>query len=179
MSRLFFRFFVLVMLSITVATCVIYFAIRALFGDPLEDIARRQASAQIFLLEQYVDQAPADEWLARLNKVREVSKVKLELIPLEEARAAVPPERRALLDGGGVVIDAANRSFYRRVDLTGNSYIGSEAEVILARDLPIDVGLAVQMEGLRFVIVALALLSIRFRRDTEPAMGRVLALLAL
>ena len=74
MNRLFFRFFVLVMLSITVAAFVIYFAISRLFGDPLEDIARRQAAAEIFLLEQYVDQAPADEWLVRLNKVREVSR---------------------------------------------------------------------------------------------------------
>ena len=71
MNRLFFRFFVLVMLSITAATFVIYFVFARLFGDPLDDIARRQASAQIFLLEQYVDRAPADEWLGRLNKVRE------------------------------------------------------------------------------------------------------------
>ena len=61
MNRIFFRFFVLVMLSITVATFLIYFTISRLFGDPLEDIARRQAAAQIFLLEQYVDKAPADE----------------------------------------------------------------------------------------------------------------------
>jgi two-component system OmpR family sensor kinase len=45
-NRLFFRFFVLVMLSITVATFVIYFALSRLFGDPLEDIARRQAPAR-------------------------------------------------------------------------------------------------------------------------------------
>ena len=64
MNRIFFRFFMLVMLSITAATFVIYFAISRLFGDPLEDIARRQASAQIFLIEQYVDQAGFDggEW---------------------------------------------------------------------------------------------------------------------
>ena len=86
MNRIFFRFFVLVMLSITAATFVIYFAMSRLFGDPLEDIARRQAAAQIFLLEQYVDNAPADEWLERLNKVREVSGVKLDLIPLPQAR---------------------------------------------------------------------------------------------
>jgi hypothetical protein len=74
-NRIFFGFVVLVMLSITAETLVIYFAINRRFGDPLEDIARRQALAQIFLLEQYVDKAPADEWLGRLNKVREVSEV--------------------------------------------------------------------------------------------------------
>lgn len=158
MNRLFFRFFVLVMLSITVATFVIYFAISRLFGDPLEDIARRQAAAEIFLLEQYVDKAPADEWLVRLNKVREVSRADLALIPLADARAALPGRRQPALERGEVVLDAANKAFFRRVDLAGDRYVGSGAEVIHAQGLPIDVGLALEMEALRYVIVALALL---------------------
>ncbi|MDB5936801.1 MAG: two-component sensor histidine kinase [Massilia sp.] len=158
MNRLFFRFFVLVMLSITVATFVIYFALSRLFGDPLEDIARRQASAQIFLLEQYVDQAPADEWLTRLNKVREVSRVNIELMPLAGARAALPAARHSALERGDVVLDPANKAFFRRVDLKGDRYVGSAEDVIHARDLPIDIGLALKMEALRYVIVALALL---------------------
>ena len=43
-NRIFFRFFMLVMLSITAATFVVYFVMSRLFGDPLEDIARRQAA---------------------------------------------------------------------------------------------------------------------------------------
>lgn len=158
MNRIFFRFFVLVMLSISAATFVIYFAMSRLFGDPLEDIARRQAAAQIFLLEQYVDQAPADEWLVRLNKVREVSGVKLALVPLAQARAALGERRAHLLERGDVVVDVASKSFYRRVDLRGDRYIGSEAEAIHAQGLPIDIGLALEMEAVRYVIVALALL---------------------
>jgi len=158
MNRIFFRFFVLVMLSITVATFIIYFTISRLFGDPLDDIARRQAAAQIFLLEQYVDKAPADEWLVRLNKVREVSEVNLELIPLVQARAALPAGLHAALERGEVVLDVPDKAFYRRVDLKGRSYIGSDEEVIYARDLPIDIGLALKMEAVRYVIVALALL---------------------
>jgi signal transduction histidine kinase len=158
MNRLFFRFFILVMLSITVATFVIYFAISRLFGDPLEDIARRQAAAQIFLLEQYVDQAPADEWLVRLNKVREVSRVDLDLMPLAAARAALPTARHGALERGEVVLDAPNKAFFRRVDLKGDKYIGSGEEVIHARNLPIDIGFALETEALRYVIVALALL---------------------
>jgi two-component system OmpR family sensor kinase len=158
MNRLFFRFFVLVMLSITVATFVIYFAMSRLFGDPLDEIARRQAAAEIFLLEQYVDKAPADEWLVRLNKVREVSRANLELVPLAHARAAVPARWRPALERGEVVVDAANKAFFRRVDLKGDRYIGSADEVIHAQDLPIDIGLALEMEALRYVIVALFLL---------------------
>jgi len=157
-NRIFFRFFVLVMLSITVATFVIYFAMSRLFGDPLDDIARRQAAAQIFLLEQYVDKAPADEWLTRLNKVREVSDVRLDLIPIAQARAVLKGPLREALDRGDVVLDAPNKAFYRRVDLGGNFYIGSSEDVIHALDLPIDIGLALKMEALRYVIVALALL---------------------
>ena len=158
MNRIFFRFFVLVMLSITVATFAIYFAMSRLFGDPLDEIARRQAAGQIFLLEQYVDKAPADEWLVRLNKVREVSEVHLELIPLAAAHAALPSSLHAALERGEVVLDVPHKAFFRRVDLQGNHYVGSADDVIWARDLPIDIGLALKMEAVRYVIVALALL---------------------
>ena len=158
MNRIFFRFFMLVMLSITAATFVIYFAMSRLFGDPLEDIARRQAAAQIFLLEQYVDAAPADEWLARLNRVREVSDTRFDLISLPRARTYLAAASLGALERGEVVLDVDGKSFYRRVDLKGERYIGSEAEVIHAQDLPIDVSLALQMEAVRYVIVAFALL---------------------
>ncbi|MES2018408.1 MAG: ATP-binding protein [Pseudomonadota bacterium] len=158
MNRLFFRFFVLVMLSITVATFVIYFAISRLFGDPLDDIARRQAAAQIFLIEQYVDKAPADQWLMRLNKVREVSGINVELIPLASAHKALPAAQQDALKRGEVVLDVPHKAFFRRVDLAGNYYVGSADDVIWARDLPIDIGLALKIEALRYVIVALALL---------------------
>jgi two-component system OmpR family sensor kinase len=157
-NRLFFRFFVLVMLSITAATFVIYFVFARLFGDPLDDIARRQASAQIFLLEQYVDQAPADEWLGRLNKVREVSDARFDLIPLQQARAVLPVSARAALERGELVLDPAHKAFFRRVDLGGERYIGSNEEVLRAHHLPIDLGRALAMEVLRYVIVACALL---------------------
>jgi signal transduction histidine kinase len=158
-NRLFFRFFILVMLSITAATFVIYFLFARLFGDPPEDIARRQASAQIFLLEQYVDQAPADEWLGRLNKVREVSDAHFDLVPLAQARAALPPGSRPAFERGEVVLDPAHKAFFRRVDLAGQRYIGSNEEAIHASRLPIDLGRALAMEVLRYVVVALALLA--------------------
>ncbi|AWL04028.1 ATP-binding protein [Massilia oculi] len=158
MNRIFFRFFVLVMLSITAATFVIYFAFARLFGDPLDDIARRQAAAQIFLLEQYVDQAPEDEWLGRLNNVREVSDVRYDLMPLAQALDAVGAGQRAELERGNIVIDVPGKSLYRRVDLDGERYIGSQDDVLHAHDLPIDIGQALKMELLRYVIVAIALL---------------------
>jgi two-component system OmpR family sensor kinase len=158
MNRLFFRFFVLVMLAITAATFAIYFAISRLYGDPLEDIARRQAAAEVFLLEHYVDQAPADEWLVRLNKVREVSTVRYELLPLEQSLAALPAADAAVLRRGGMVFQVGDRAFLRRVDLAGERYIGSEAEVLRAEGLPINIAQALQQEALRYAIVALALL---------------------
>jgi two-component system OmpR family sensor kinase len=148
----------LVMLSITAATFVVYFVFARLFGDPLEDIARRQASAQIFLIEQYVDQAPADEWLGRLNKVREVSTTHFDLIPLEQARTVLPRGARAAFERGELVLDPARKTFFRRVDLRGERYIGSNEEAIRASSLPIDLGQALLMEVVRYVVVALALL---------------------
>lgn len=158
MNRIFFRFFVLVMLSITAATFVIYFAIDRLFGDPVEDIARRQAAAQIFLLEQYVDKAGPDEWLARLNKVREVSEVRYDLVDIDEAGKELSRNQLAALERGDVVLLPARKTLYRRVDLKGERYIGSEREVIRAQNLPVDLDQALKVELVRFVIVALALL---------------------
>lgn len=158
MNRLFFRFFILVMLSISVAAFIVYFTINRLFGDPLESIARRQAAAQIFLLEQYVDQAPADEWLDRLNKVREVSESRIDLVPIAIARKSLPEQEREAFERGEVVIDIPHKAMFRRVDLTGDKYIGSNEEAIHAQDLPIDIGVALKVEAVRYLIVALALL---------------------
>jgi len=158
MNRLFWRFALLVMLAITLATCAIYFTFSRLFGDPLEEIARRQAAGQIFLLEQYIDQAPSDEWLPRLNKVREVSVATLELQPLPAALAALPSSKREQLLQGAVVIDVGGKAFYRRVDTTGARYIGSDDDVIHAQRLPIDIGQALGMEAIRFGVIALFLL---------------------
>jgi two-component system OmpR family sensor kinase len=176
--RVFLRFFVPVMLSVAVASAIVYFAITRIDGDPVEDLARRQAAAQIFLLEQYVDKAPADEWLTRLNMVREVAGSHYDLIPLASARAALPASSHAALNRGDVVLDLAGKSFLRRVDLDGARYVGSEQEVVRARELPIDVAVAMKVEALRFLIVALVLLvpiGVWSRRHWQglQALGRV------
>jgi two-component system OmpR family sensor kinase len=176
--RVFLRFFLPVLLSVAVASAIVYVAIAHVFGDPVEDLARRQAAGQIFLLEQYVDKAPADEWLDRLNKVREVSGSHYDLLPLARARTLLPASSQAALTRGDVVLDLAGKAFLRRVDLDGARYVGSETEVVRARDLPIDLGVALEMEALRFLIVALVLLvpiGLWSRRHWQglQALGRV------
>jgi len=158
MNRIFFRIVPLILLAIAVAAFTIYFALRYVFGDPLEDIARKQASGAIFLLEHYVDQAPADEWLVRLNKVREVSGLTLELVPLDTAKSSAGQATQAALERGELVLDIGTKSFYRRVDLAGERYVGSNDEVLHVSGLPIDVGLELKMELLRYAIVALCVL---------------------
>lgn len=158
MNRLFRRFVVLVVLAMLLASGAIYLTFRLLSGDPLEQIARSQAAGQIFLLEQYIDQAPADEWLARLNKVREVSKVTLELLPLHNALAALSAGQRDALLRGEVVMDVAGKAYFRRVDTKGARYIGSDDDVIHAQHLPINISEALRMEAIRFAVIALFLL---------------------
>jgi two-component system OmpR family sensor kinase len=158
MNRIFGRFVVLVVLAMLLASAAIYFTFRLLFGDPLEQIARRQAAGQIFLLEQYIDQAPADEWLPRLNKVREMSDVTLELQPLQATLATLPANQRNALLRGEVVMDVAGKAYYRRVDTKGARYIGSEEDVLHTQHLPIDIGEALSMEAIRFGVIALFLL---------------------
>ncbi|PRC93818.1 ATP-binding protein [Solimicrobium silvestre] len=156
MNRLLPRFILLVLLSVTVASVAVYFAISYWFGDPLEEIARKQSAAQIFLLEQFVDKAPTDEWLVRLNKVREVSNIKLELVPLNSVVLSAVKTKQLLK--GEVVLDVPGKAFYRRVDQDGERYIGSAEDVIHVQGLPINVGLTLQMEAFRYAIVALFLL---------------------
>jgi two-component system OmpR family sensor kinase len=157
-NRIFLRFLGPVLLSIALATLLVYAAVSLMFGNPIQQNAMRQAAPQIFLLEQYIDRAGTDEWLIRLNKVREVSQVKFDLIPLSQALKLVPSSEKRLLIDGDVVIDASQRAFFRRVDLDGNKYIGSDDDVLYARDLPIDYWFNVKTEVLRYVIVALVLL---------------------
>ncbi|MYM38816.1 ATP-binding protein [Duganella qianjiadongensis] len=158
MNRLFWRFAALVLLAITLATGAIYITFSLLFGDPLEEMARRQAAGQIFLLEQYIDQAGADEWLPRLNKVREVSAASFELEPLAALLPRLSARQRQQLLDGDIIIDAGGKGFYRRVDRDGNRYIGSEAELIHASHLPINIAQALGMEAIRFALIALFLL---------------------
>lgn len=158
MNRLFLRFVILVTLSTSVAAFIVYFAIARLFGDPLASIARDQAAAQILLLEQYVDRGPAGGWLDRLDKVRGMSGVRFDLIPAAAARERLAAGQRAAFDRGEVVFDLVDRSLLRRVDLRGERYAGSDRQAIHARDLPIDIRVALRMEAVRYLIVALALL---------------------
>ena len=158
MNRIFLRFIGPVFLSIALAGALVYGAITLIFGEPIKENAARQAAPQIFLLEQYIDKAPGDEWLQRLNKVREVSQVKFDLIPLRSALNALDEDQRAKLMDGTVVIDVPGRAFYRRVDLTGYRYVDSENDVLYAQDLPIDRWQFLRIEMLRYVLVALVLL---------------------
>lgn len=176
--RVFLRFFLPLMLSVAVASAIVWFAITRVFGDPVDDMARRQAAAQIFLLEQYVDKAPVDEWLTRLNTVREVAGSHYDLIPLAQARTGLTAAGQAALMRGAVVLDLPAKSFLRRVDLDGARYVGSDEDVVRARDLPIDLAVALKMEALRFFIVALVLLvpiGLWSRRHWQglQALGRV------
>lgn len=158
MNRLFLRFFALVMLSISVATLAIYASITLFFGEPLEEVAQQQASGQILLLTEYVDKAGPEEWLTRLNKIREITHAQLELIPLQAAQTKVVASKQAQLMRGEVVIDVADKSFYRRVDLKGERYVASDEDVIHAQNLPIDVAPVLKTEALRYAIVAICLL---------------------
>ncbi len=158
MNRLFMRFLLPVLLSIALATVLVYATITWFFGNPIEKNAERQAAPQIFLIEQYIDKAASDEWLSRLNKVREVSQVQFELIPLSQALAQMNLTQAGKLQSGRIVLDAANRALYRRVDLDGERYIGSDSDVLYLQNLPIDYWFNIQLEIVRFIIVAFVLL---------------------
>lgn len=158
MKQLFIRFLTPILISIAIASLLVYLVISFIFGSPSDQNAKNQSSAQIFLLEQYVDSAPKDEWLNRLNKVREVSQVQFDLIPLSTVKPRLNNNQFDMLLLGAIIFDPANKAFYRRVDINGERYVGSNDDVIYAQNLPIDFWLTFKLELLRYVIVALVVL---------------------
>ncbi|MDT9000658.1 ATP-binding protein [Paucibacter sp. APW11] len=158
MNRLLWRLLPLTLAALLLASALVYLVFARLYGDPLEDIARKQAAGQIFLLEQYIDQAPGDEWLARLNKVREVSAQRYELLPLAQVLPTLDERRQEALQTGALVLDIGAKALLRRVDIRGLRYVDSEAEVLRISGLPIDVADVWRREALRLLLVALVLL---------------------
>lgn len=158
MNRLLWRLVPITLLALLLASAAVYLLFSRLYGDPLEDIARRQAAGQIFLLEHYIDQAPADEWLTRLNKAREVSPQLFELLPLDEALGLLHGAQRGRLEKGELVLDVAGAALLRRVDLQGLRYVDSDREVLRISRLPVDVGDSVRREAIRLAVVAAFLL---------------------
>jgi two-component system OmpR family sensor kinase len=158
LKQLFIRFLTPILISIAISSFLVYLVIGFILGSPVDQNAKNQSSAQIFLLEQYVDSAPNDEWLNRLNKVREVSQVKFDLIPLSIAKSRLSKEQIEMLLRGSFIFDPENKSFYRRVDVNGDRYVGSSEDVIYAQNLPIDFWLTFKLELIRYFIVALVVL---------------------
>lgn len=158
MKQLFIRFLTPVLISIAIASLLVYLISSFFWGSPSDQNAKNQSSAQIFLLEQYVDSAPKDEWLNRLNKVREVSQVQFDLIPLVTLKSRLNKDQFDTLLTGTIIFDPENKAFYRRVDVNGERYVGSNEDVIYAKNLPIDFWLTFKLELLRYFIVALVVL---------------------
>lgn len=158
MSRLFWRYLLWTLLSLLIAAGCAYLAIRFWYGDPVQQVARQQSYAQQFLLEHYIDQAGPDEWLSRLNKVREITHAELELIPLPQALAQLDQTQTQQLLRGQVVISLTQRSIYRRVSLQEERYIGSNDDVLQIREFGLDVAPVLHAELMRYSIVALCLL---------------------
>lgn len=158
MSRLFWRYLLWTLLSLSIAASCAYLAIRLWYGDPVQQVARQQSYAQQFLLEHYIDQAGPDEWLSRLNKVREITHAELELVPLTLALQQLDKTQSQQLMQGQVVISLSQRSIYRRVSVGDERYIGSNDDVLQIREFGLDVAPVLHAEFIRYIIVALCLL---------------------
>lgn len=158
MNRLFWRLVPVTLAALLLGSALVYLLFSRLYGDPLEDIARKQSAGQIFLLEQYIDQAPRDEWLMRLNKVREVSSQQYELLPLDQVLPGLSAERQTALLAGVLLVDVEARALMRRVDRDGQRYVDSDQEVLRISGLPIDVAEVWRRETVRLLVVALVLL---------------------
>ncbi len=158
MSRLFWRYLLWTLLSLWVAAVCAYLGIRFWYGDPVLQVAQQQSYAQQFLLEHYIDQAGPDEWLNRLNKVREITHAELELLPLAEILPQLDKQQLQQLNAGQVVIDLNQRRLLRRVSWQDERYVGSHEDVLQVRNFGLDVAPVLHAELIRYIIVAICLL---------------------
>lgn len=158
MSRLFWRYLLWTLLSLWVAAVCAYLGIRFWYGDPVLQVAQQQSYAQQFLLEHYIDQAGPDEWLSRLNKVREITHAELELLPLAEIRTQLDAEQLRQLNSGQVVIDLKQGRLLRRVSWQAERYVGSDEDVLQIRNFGLNVTPVLHAEFIRYTIVAICLL---------------------
>jgi two-component system OmpR family sensor kinase len=109
MNRLFWRFAALVLLAITLAGRHLYHFCPAV-RRPAGRNGAASGSRPDFSARAVHRSGRRDEWLPRLNKVREVSTASFELEPLAALLRLSARQRQQLLDGA-IIIDVGGKVF--------------------------------------------------------------------
>lgn len=130
MWRLYLRIFILISVVTISLTQVLSYMTNQFYAEQLEQFAVRDADAQIFLVEQYLDNTHGQLWLDRFKTLQKKANESYNLITLDRTIAMIAPRNRQRLLNRKVVVDVKSNAYFRRVDTNNLTFPGSANQVI-------------------------------------------------
>jgi two-component system, OmpR family, sensor kinase len=158
MWRIYLRIFVLIAVVTVSLTQVLSYLTNQFYAEQLEQYAVKDAVAQIFLVEQYLDNSQGPLWFKRFKTLQEKSNNSYALIPLERAIAMIAPHNRQRLREKKVVVDFQSEAYFRRVDTDNSKFPGSANQVIYASEKKDHDPLIAKIKRFQYTIIFLLLL---------------------
>ncbi|QBC44772.1 ATP-binding protein [Iodobacter fluviatilis] len=160
MYRIYLRIFVLIAVVTLSLTQVLSYITTHFYAEQLEQYSVKDAVAQIFLVELYLDDSQGALWFKRFKTLQEKSDNSYTLIPLERAIAMIAPHNRQKLLEKKVVVDFQSEAYFRRVDIDNSKFPGSANQVIYAPEKENHASIIVKIKRFQYTIIFLLLLTL-------------------
>ncbi|NHQ86166.1 two-component sensor histidine kinase [Iodobacter sp. HSC-16F04] len=158
MWRIYLRIFVLIAVVTISLTQVLSYLTNQFYAEQLEQYALKDAVAQIFLVEQYLDNSQGPLWFTRFKTLQEKTNNSYALLPLERALAIIAPHNRQRLLEKKVVVDFQSEAYFRRVDTDNSKFPGSANQVIYASETKDQDPLIAKIKRFQYTLIFLLLL---------------------
>ncbi|AMC33887.1 ATP-binding protein [Janthinobacterium sp. B9-8] len=158
MWRIYLRIFILISVVTISLTQVLSYMTNQFYAEQLEQFAVKDADAQIFLVEQYLDHARGQLWLDRFKTLQQKANHSYDLITLDRTIAMIAPHNRQRLLERKVVVDIQSNAYFRRVDADNSTFPGSANQVIYASDKEDNDPLITRIKRFQYTIIFLLLL---------------------
>ncbi|STQ90800.1 ATP-binding protein [Iodobacter fluviatilis] len=160
MWRIYLRIFILITAVTFSLTQVLSYLTNQFYAEQIEQFSIKDANAQIFLVEQYLDNSVGQLWLSRFKNLQKKSNHSYELIPLERAKALISPRNLQRLLDRKVVVDFRSEAYFRRVDTDNSTFSGSSNQVIYVTDKEDRDPIITKIKRFQYSIIFLLLLLI-------------------
>lgn len=158
MWRIYLRVFALIAIVTVSLTQVLSFITIHFFSEQIEAIELKEASAQIFLLEHYLDHAQGDLWHSRFATLQKKSSHNYSLQSLDKTLAMIAPRNKAALLKGEIIVDSPSEAYYRRVDIQNKAFNGSASQVIYVTDRAKNDPIVVRIKQFQYLFIFILLL---------------------
>ncbi|MFC7421558.1 ATP-binding protein [Iodobacter arcticus] len=158
MWRIYLRIFILISVVTISLTQVLSYMTNQFYAEQLEQFAVKDADAQIFLVEQYLDNTHGQLWLDRFKTLQKKANDSYDLITLDRTIAMIAPRNRQRLLERKVVVDIQSNAYFRRVDTDNSTFPGSANLVIYVTNKEDHDPLITRIKRFQYTIIFLLLL---------------------